>query len=318
MGRAAFCDPLIKTAAPVVFLSDDIRAVRASKSGLCEGMHASSPCVLTQSFDTVFYHPAGHAAKGQVFHWIDGVFSKLKPNGCLYLAGQKDRGVLSYVKYVEAVFGQVSRVGRSGRMQFYKAIKTKSESGTAATDTVQSFNGLDLPCGDLQFDTQDGVFSRDGVDPGSRLLLEQVNIPPSARILDIGCGYGFLGIACAKLALQGDVTMVDVSARAVACAQNNIKINNLTNASALVSDLYETVIEPNFDLILSNPPFHEGNSTAWPLIDGAFERLSPHGALMLVVMRDGPYIKRMEAVFGQVDVVAQANGYTVLCAKKSG
>lgn len=315
-GGQPFCAPLLRTTTPTFFLSDDIRAVRVGKQGLSHCFHAESPCALQQAFDAVFYHPEGHAAKGQVFHWIDSLFEKLNSNGCLYLAGQKDRGVLSYVKYIEAVFGQVSRVGRSGRMQFFKATKITAEPGTMPTDIVQSFNTPNLPCGELIFETRDGVFSRDGIDPGSRLLLDSVTISSGARVLDIGCGYGFLGIACAKMAPQGEVAMVDVSARAVACTTKNIAINKVQNASAGVSDLYEALEGKIFDLILSNPPFHEGNQTAWPLIDGAFERLTPEGALMLVVMRAGAYIKRIEAVFGQADIVAETGGYTVLRAKK--
>jgi 16S rRNA (guanine1207-N2)-methyltransferase len=136
-------------------------------------------------------------------------------------------------------------------------------------------------------------------------------------VFDMGCGYGLLGLVCARLAQNGRVWLSDVSMRAVTCATENMARNQITNAQVGVGDLYESVGDTPLDLILSNPPFHEGNKTAWPLIDGAIERLNPNGVLMLVVMRAGPYIKRMETVFGHVEICAEAGGYTVLkCQKK--
>lgn len=299
-----------------IFVGDDIRAVRACETSGRVACHLASPIDLAERFDVVFYHPEGHAAKGQVFHWVEAAFEKLETEGCLFFAGQKDRGVLSYVKHIEAVFGQVDRVGRSGRMQYFKAIKKRKTLGVIPKPYHHVLDVTDLPYGVFQFVTQDGVFSRDGIDPGSRLLLEHVSVFSDAHIFDMGCGYGLLGLACAQLAKNGQVWLSDVSMRAVACATENRAKNQILNAQVSVGDLYECVDDVSLDLILSNPPFHEGNKTAWPLIDGALERLNPGGVLMLVVMRAGPYAKRMETVFGHVETCAEVGGYTVLKSQK--
>ena len=302
----------------LIFIGDDIREVRACEETGLTARHLASPIEIDieQRFDMAFYHPEGHATKGQVFHWIDAVFEKLKVGGHFFFSGQKDRGVLSYVKYIESVFTHVERVGRSGRMQYFEAIKKSKTSGVTPQINHQMFEVSDLPGGNFQFITQDGVFSRDGIDPGSRLLLEHVSIAPEAQVFDVGCGYGLLGVVCARLAQRGQVWLSDVSMRAVTCATENVVRNQITNAQVAVGDLYENVGETQLDLIVSNPPFHEGNKTAWPLIDGAIERLNANGALMLVVMRAGPYIKRMDAVFGQVEICAEEGGYTVLKGQK--
>lgn len=315
-GQSLFLQCGIKSP-QLIFVGDDVRAVRACEKTGVVARHLSSPIDLAECFDLVFYHPEGHAAKGQVFHWVDAAFEKLNVGGCLFFAGQKDRGVLSYVKHIESVFGQVERVERSGRMQYFKAIKKSKTPSETPQSNQQMLEVADLPGGCFQFITQDGVFSRDGIDPGSRLLLDHISVTPEANVFDMGCGYGLLGLVCARLAPKGQVWLSDVSMRAVTCASENVSKNQITNAQVCVGDLYECVDETPLDLILSNPPFHEGNKTAWPLIDGAVDRLNPNGVLMLVVMRAGPYAKRMESVFGQVEICAEVGGYTVLkCQKK--
>lgn len=300
----------------VTFVGDDIRAVRVSISQGCDAIHAASPRELAKQFGAVFYHPAGHSAKGQVFEWIESAHERLKIEGDFYIAGQKDRGILSYVKYVEQVFGNVRRVGRLGRMQFFTAKKVNDSVRVQSVDTTHTVTYSNVAKKDYSFVTCDGVFSRDGIDPGSQLLLEHLSPSSDATVLDIGCGYGLLGLVCADLVTQGHVTLTDVSARAVACTQQNIFNNRIENAVAEVGDLYEVAQGQQFDLIISNPPFHEGNQTGWPLIDGAWDHLKDNGELVLVVMRPVPYQKRMEKVFGGYEICTESNGYTVVKALK--
>ncbi|MDA0709268.1 MAG: class I SAM-dependent methyltransferase [bacterium] len=298
------------------FVGDDVRAARLCANTGVEAFHLESPAGVPGLFHAAFYHPEGHAAKGQVFEWIEICFEKLHPNGALFFAGQKDRGVLSYVKHIERVFGQVDRIGRSGRVLFFRAKKGDVGPGVVPTVTNRMVEDSTLTGSLLRFVTRDGVFSRDGIDPGSRLLLDHVDIPPDANVLDMGCGYGLLGLVCAHRAPQGHVWMGDISARAIACARESVAQNKVLNATADISDLYEAFEGKTFDLIVSNPPFHEGNRTAWPFIDGARERLKPNGQFMIVVMRAAPYVKRMGAVFGSVEVCAESGGYTVLRVRK--
>ena len=303
-------------ASEVCFVSDDVRAVRDCSGQNVKGYHTQSPSVAPGAFDLGFYHPEGHAAKGQVFNWIDALFEKLRIGGSVLFAGQKDRGVLSYTRRIEAVFGQVERVGRNGRMLFFRATKRSASPGVAPYPSDQLIEAMDLPGGDFQFHTKDGVFSRDGIDAGSRILLDHISVKHDALVFDAGCGYGLLGIVGARLVPDGRVWMGDVSARAVSCARENVALNRVNNASVAVSDLFECAGDTTFDLILSNPPFHEGNKTAWPLIDGAYDKLNSGGVFMIVVMRPGPYVKRLEAVFGRVEICATLNGYTVLKSQK--
>ncbi len=297
----------------VHFVTDDIRTVR-----VCENTKVITADVFEQGiedrYSLIFYRPVQRAAKEQVFDWINRAFSVLKVGGKLCLAGRRDRGVKSYLARIEAVFGNVEKVGQAGRTHIYRAHKTTEKAGVDPVETVYEFLGLDDIDGPYSFCAKAGVFSRDGIDVGSRFLVEHLMINPNDRILDMGCGYGLLGIVCARLAPQGRVRMVDVSFRAVQCAKLNIQKNQIQNAIAVVADGYENCGDQAFDLIVSNPPFHEGNVVGHAFIDGAREHLSDNGRLMMVVMRPEPYRRRMQKKFKHVQAIASRDGYTILCA----
>jgi len=253
-----------------------------------------------------------------VFELIDGGFAKLAAGGRFCLAGRRDRGVESYRRRLEAVFGNAEKVSRAGRLRAYVAYKQTGDPGVDPVDTRYAFVVADLPGGPYQFEARAGVFSRDGLDAGTRFLIEHMSVGVGDRVLDLGCGYGALGIVAARMASEGEVAMVDVDLRSVRCARANLAANGIAHAHAGVSDAFDGLSDARFDLILSNPPFHEGNATAHPFIDGAAAYLRPGGRLMMVVMRPGAYRRRMRRVFGRVEDTGMRDGYTVLCASRPG
>src|SRR5690348_4969259 len=89
---------------------------------------------------------------------------------------------------------------------------------------------------DLHLETKAGVFSHRGVDAGSRLLIEAMRVSPTARVLDLGCGYGAIGIAAAKIAERGSATLVDSDIRATRLAERNLGLNAVTNAEVILGD----------------------------------------------------------------------------------
>lgn len=169
------------------------------------------------------------------------------------------------------------------------------------------------PAGDLLLHTQAGVFAGAKLDAGTRLLLEHLEITPGARVLDIGCGVGVIGIIAAKLGAQ--VTMTDANLLAVQAAHHNVRHLGL-DAHVLASDVYQQLDDDRFDLIVSNPPFHRGKqvdfTVANQIISGASERLNPGGSLLIVANAFLAYGKQMSEVFTQVDTVAGTPQYHVL------
>ncbi|PWK05666.1 class I SAM-dependent methyltransferase [Tumebacillus permanentifrigoris] len=164
------------------------------------------------------------------------------------------------------------------------------------------------------FWTDAGVFSKAGIDFGSELLIESMEIPSDATVLDVGCGYGPIGLAAAKLAAAGQVTMLDVNERAVELARKNATSNGIANVEILVSDRYEHVQGRRFDVILTNPPIRAGKLVVHSIFDGAVEHLTERGELWVVIQKKqgAPSAKkRLEELFDSVEDVARDAGFRI-------
>lgn len=171
----------------------------------------------------------------------------------------------------------------------------------------------------LRFMTDSGVFSKTGVDYGTRVLVEALDINSDARVLDVGCGYGPIGISAAKLAPRGHVTMIDINERAVQLALNNAKRNGTDNVTVLQSDLFEQVRGQTFDVILTNPPIRAGKSVVNAIFEEGVGLLVPGGSMWVVIQKKqgAPSAEaKLESIFGNVEVVTKDKGYRILRAQK--
>jgi 16S rRNA (guanine1207-N2)-methyltransferase len=171
----------------------------------------------------------------------------------------------------------------------------------------------------FEFLTASGVFSRQRVDLGSRLLVESMILPQAGCLLDVGCGYGTVGIVAAATNPCLQVFMVDVNLRAVRLARLNIMRNFVANAEVKRGFLYEPVKNIVFDCILSNPPISAGLETVKEIIIEAPNHLHLGGVFEIVVRSKvgGKRLKNLffEA-FGNVEVLARQSGYRVLSSRK--
>ncbi|WP_138496052.1 class I SAM-dependent methyltransferase [Paenibacillus pinistramenti] len=172
----------------------------------------------------------------------------------------------------------------------------------------------------FRFTSDAGVFSKQEVDFGSKVLIEAMEIGSQALILDVGCGYGPIGLAAAVLAPQGHVTMIDVNERAAALAEENAKANGITNITVLQSDIYSSVPEiEKFDVVLTNPPIRAGKAVVHAVFEGAYKRLKPGGALWVVIQKKqgAPSAKdKLEQHFSSVEEVTKEKGYRIFKAVK--
>jgi len=170
----------------------------------------------------------------------------------------------------------------------------------------------------FEFVTASGVFSRTRIDQGTRLLIEDMLLPEKGMVLDVGCGYGPVGIAAATFNPSLHVVMTDVNERAVWLAKKNAKRNFLENVEVRQGFLYEPVRDLKFDTILSNPPIAAGMKTVFPLITQTPQHLKEEGLLQIVVrskVSGKRLTKLMDETFGNVDVLARKSGYRVLVSK---
>jgi 16S rRNA G1207 methylase RsmC len=172
---------------------------------------------------------------------------------------------------------------------------------------------------DLEFLTTWGLFSPRGIDEGTRLLVEHLEIAVDADCLDLGCGYGPIGLTMARLAPGGRTLMVDKDFVAVGYAGRNARNNGIDNAEALLSNGFDQVeAGRRFDVIASNLPAKVGKELLTLYLHDAWGRLNPGGQLYLVTINGlRQFIKRnLEQVFGNYDKLKQGRAYTVALARK--
>ncbi len=170
----------------------------------------------------------------------------------------------------------------------------------------------------LNCTTDRGIFSSEGLDPGTSLLIENMELGENDRVLDLGCGWGAIGIAAAIGAPRGRTTLTDVNHRAVHLARSNVKINHLTNVEVLQGELFAPVGEELFDLIVSNPPYKAGREVILAILQGAPAHLREEGRLLLVGKGSQGilyYQAWLRERWRSVDVLARSSGYRVLLAR---
>ena len=172
----------------------------------------------------------------------------------------------------------------------------------------------------VEFIVEPGVFSRRRIDPGTKLLLESAIIPEEGNVLDVGAGYGVIGITIAKLNPKLKVYMVDINKRAVKLCKINAKLNRVEDRTFIFhGNLYEPLPKNlRFNMIISNPPYSAGFNIVEKLVRDAKTWLKEKGTLQLVVRKGDKKLRKiMKETFGNVKVLASKSGYKVLLSVKS-
>jgi len=171
----------------------------------------------------------------------------------------------------------------------------------------------------FKFMTASGVFSKKHIDLGTRLLIESMILPKKGNVLDLGCGYGAVGIAAATFNPSLNVFMIDINVRAIRLVRKNIEINNVENAIVKRGCLYEPVEDTTFDCILSNPPVSAGMKTVKTMISEAPTHMTPKASFQMVVrskIAGKRFCSFFEEAFGNICVLARGSGYRVLISEK--
>ncbi|SFH57888.1 class I SAM-dependent methyltransferase [Pisciglobus halotolerans] len=173
----------------------------------------------------------------------------------------------------------------------------------------------------FRFTSDTGVFSKRTIDFGSRLLIETMDFSslPSGNLLDVGCGYGPIGLAFAKTEPAREVEMVDVNERAVALARKNAAQNEINNVNIHVSNIYEAVEGKKLAAVVSNPPIRAGKKVVHEILTGSYPLLAESGVLVIVIQKKqgAPSAqKKMAETFGNVEIVEKDKGYWILKSVK--
>jgi 16S rRNA (guanine1207-N2)-methyltransferase len=175
---------------------------------------------------------------------------------------------------------------------------------------------FDLKGKKFHFKTDSNVFSKSTIDYGSRVLIDAFDnsIIPDGAILDVGAGYGPIGLSLAY-ATNRPVEMVDVNERALSLAAENAERNKINNVTIHVSDIYEQVEKTDFAAVVSNPPIRAGKQVVHGILTGAFDHLQTGGTLTIVIQKKqgAPSAqKKMAETFGNAEIIAKDKGYFII------
>jgi len=312
----------------------DIRAVRMAQRNLHANDIENASVVLDHTlsrfsnghFNTIALNPPVEDGTETIFEMIERAQPKLKNGGSFYLVAKVRKGAKSYMRKLSETIGSAKVVLRSGGYWVMRA----ERSAVCSPDAVDLSKYEHIVEDELRgrryrFHTYSGIFSRKAVDEGTRFLIETMEMRPRHSVIDVGCGYGPIGIAAAHAASVGRVVMVDCNARAVEYAEANIREHHLNHArkngkprvEAVLGDRFDAVIGERFDRVLSNPPFHAGNDVLFPLVEDAREHLRIHGRLYLVLMRYTGVQRHMRKVFGNCHMAADNGRYVVLMSERT-
>ena len=310
----------------ITLAEDNVAILQKVRSGLADLSREHPPTVLhiqhvafhnyilhqpTNTHDIAVMNLLYQPSNAWILYGLRVAFGALKAGGCLYVVGAKDRGILTVAKRMRDLFGDVETVVISKGQRVVCARKA------AVVEAPTLFNdkgGLD----EGELDLSLHVFAANKLDEGTRLLLDVLDVRASDIALDLGCGAGFIGLHIARLASKGQVTMIDASLAAVAASQRAVEQSNLHNMRVLPSDGAQAVMAERFDLVVTNPPFHQGGiqttSIAERFVRDAARVLRPGGRFYLVANRFLKYEPVLASCFNNVREVGGNARYKVIFA----
>lgn len=195
---------------------------------------------------------------------------------------------------------------------YYSAAPTSERNPQTWTFTLRGH--------EFRFTTDSGVFSKRGVDFGTQLLIETFEEPEVAGdLLDVGCGYGPIGLALAKSFPNRLVQMIDVNERALELARENKRANHIDNVRIYQSDLFSEVGEQRFAAVVTNPPIRAGKRVVHAIFEQSRDHLLDGGELWVVIQKKQgapSALEKLKELFPFVEVASKKKGYYIIKAKK--
>ena len=257
-------------------------------------------------------------AKEELDMAVHAAASVLVGGAPLWVYGANDEGAASAGRIIEPLMGPARTVASGGRCRVLEAVwpmDTPSPRGTLEEWRRSTF--LDFPDGPREWISYPGVFAAGRLDAGTRALLDGVRALPVAgrRVLDFACGSGLIGAFLSALEPTARVDFLDVDTVALAAARENV-----AGARLIPSDGFDALANERYDLIVSNPPYHEGKAQTSRVVErlvrGAPDHLETGGSLALVTQRRLPLAALLESTFHTVEILLDSGPHRVWFGKK--
>ena len=267
------------------------------------------------SYDLVLSHlPRGRAVQEELIHSVAWV---LRPGGRFYFVAHKRAGVKGAIAYTRTVFGRCGVVRQKKGYHVALAVKPTELQVDPQGDGYATHT-ITLDDVETTLVGKPGVFAWDRLDDGTAALVDAMEIETGDIVLDLGCGTGLAGLSGARQASRGQVVLVDADVRAVESARRTLEADETAKGEVLVSDCGSGVLDRHFDVVVTNPPFHQGvginYQVAHQFVRDAAQVLRPGGRLFLVANRFLRYGDLIRETFGDVAVAYADNRYHVLTA----
>lgn len=254
--------------------------------------------------DTLIYYWPKNKPEAQF--QLMNILSLMPSGSDVFVVGENRSGVRS-AEPMLADYAPLNKVDSARRCGLYHGrLEKQPQFSLESWWAEYNIDGLTIK-------TLPGVFSRDGLDVGSQLLLSTLTPHTKGKVLDVGCGAGVLSAALASHSPKVRLTLCDVSAPAVEASRATLAANGL-EGEVFASNVFSEV-KGRFDMIISNPPFHDGMQTsldaAQTLIRDAVRHLNSGGELRIVANAFLPYPKILDETFGFHEVIAQTGRFKV-------
>ena len=269
---------------------------------------------LDQGFDKIVYAPKAYQPVDLVKHRIENLVTLLDGEGELIISGKKKTGFKRYRKHLESFEGETEKLGQEADVKVYRYTK---EPGFApeATDIEKKYS-TKVQDVRMEFRTCEGLFSPDSLDQGTRILLENLELTEKGKVLDLATGYGTVTAFMNADNEELEYYLSDDNGMAVRYAEKNMKLNDVSDFYLKHSDCLDGFKNERFDLVVSNPPTHQGRMVTTEMFEESYQVLNKTGKLVIVYNGNMKFEDQLKDIFEKVEVTAEEDGFKVAEAVK--
>jgi len=268
---------------------------------------------LDKSFDKIVYAPKSYEPVKLVKNRIRNLMDLLKDNGQLLVAGEKTDGINRYKDYMKTSSGNLDKVAQEGSQRLYKY--THNGGLLPEKPDIRHKFKTDIEGATLEFETCEGLFSFKSLDNGTRILLENLEIAENVKVLDLACGYGVIGIYLSRK-FDCNAYLADDNALATYYAEKNAKLNEVEDYEIKNCDCLDGFKHEKFDVIVSNPPTHQGKGVTDEMFKNSYKCLRENGSLYIVYNQNMGFERQLAEKFNKTETIVEKDNFKVLKATK--